>query len=1134
MTSNLNASLDYQKYFEDLKSKLNILYEVAEKAKSKGIDPKNIVEPKITLDIAERVEQLVGPHGIEERIRELEHLDRREAAFKIAEEIVEGNFGKFELEKAADQAIRTALAILTEGVTIAPIEGIPRIKVKENLDKTKYLSVYFAGPIRPAGGTAQALTLVIADFVRQRLGLDRFKPSEEVVKRFVEEVRIYERQVRRFQYHVTDSDLEFAIKNLPVEATGVGTEKIEVSSFRNVQGIETNRVRGGALIVVVDGVIGRARKLLGICQECHLEGWDWLGKIEKMNSESDSTVGFMEEIIVGRPVFSFPKKVGGFRLRYGRARTTGLAAVGIHPASMIILNKFLTTGVQLRTEFPGKSAVITPVDSIEPPTVRLRDGSVVRVDSIECAERLLKMVDRILYLGDILINAGDFIQNNKPLPPSGYDENQWVLDLREAIEETGLKTFSESTGLSQEKMRIFLEDANCYPTPREALAISLKGVPIHPKYNYHWSQISKDELIRLRNNLMRNWPTSEPYIVKLDLKDKELLENLLIPHRVTEEGIVFEEAGVILEKLLGLTDPKASLEGETPLEMLKKISGIIVRDKSPTFVGARMGRPEKSRVRMLSPYVHVLFPIENAGGSQRDIIKAINGNVYVEINDRSCPKCGRRVFSVKCPECGVEAKTYFTCPRCGRNIEGDFCQNCKVKALPYRNVKINVHELLNEAQRIIGGELPEKIKCVKRLMNAKRMPEPLIKGLLRARYDLSVFKDGTIRFDITDAPLTHFKPSEIGVQIDKLKSLGYLKDINSAPLESPDQILELKIQDVILPEGCGDYLVKISKFIDDLLSKVYGLPAYYRIDNRIGLVGHLIMGLAPHTSAAVVGRLIGYTKNRVCYAHPLWHAAKRRNCDGDEDAILLGLDPLLNFSEDYLPEQIGGMMDAPLFIISIVNPREVDKEAHNLDVSQYYPKKFYDLSLKSANPSEYSPLMDTIGRRLGNESQFEGYKYTVNCSDINLGSHQGAYTSLKTMLEKLESQLDLSERLRSVDVKTVALRILNSHFMKDIVGNLTAFTNQGFRCIKCNQRYRRPPLKGRCLRCGGSIALTVHKGGIEKYLETALKLVKKYDLGNYYDQRLQIVKSEIASIFKIEAEEPPKKRRVDLTDFIRG
>jgi len=197
-------STEYQRYFSELQDKLNRLYEMAKQARGKGLDPSLTPEPEITQDIAERIEKLIGPPGIGERIRELEAMDRHEMAFKVAEDIVYGRFGKLEREKAADQSIRTALAIMTEGVTIAPIQGIPEIRIKRNPDRSQYLAVYFAGPIRPAGGTAQALTLVVADFVRRRLGLDRYRPSEEAVKRFVEEVRLYERRVRRFQYHVTD------------------------------------------------------------------------------------------------------------------------------------------------------------------------------------------------------------------------------------------------------------------------------------------------------------------------------------------------------------------------------------------------------------------------------------------------------------------------------------------------------------------------------------------------------------------------------------------------------------------------------------------------------------------------------------------------------------------------------------------------------------------------------------------------------------------------------------------------------------------------------------------------------------------------------------------------------------------
>ena len=266
-------------YFDELEAKLAKLYEIAGAARAKGLDASREVEAQITHDIAERVEKMLGPPGLTARMRELEGMDRREMAFKIAEEITLGRFGSFEKQQAADQAIRTALAIMTEGVTVAPIEGLPKIVIKVNPDRTQYLSLYFAGPIRPAGGTAQAMTLVVADHVRKKLGLEKFQPSENQVQRFVEEVRLYERTVRRFQYHVTDEDLEAAIRQIPVEATGVATDQFEVSNYRDVAGIETNRLRGGALIVVVDGVVGRARKLHGACDKLGVTGWEWLLKM---------------------------------------------------------------------------------------------------------------------------------------------------------------------------------------------------------------------------------------------------------------------------------------------------------------------------------------------------------------------------------------------------------------------------------------------------------------------------------------------------------------------------------------------------------------------------------------------------------------------------------------------------------------------------------------------------------------------------------------------------------------------------------------------------------------------------------------------------------------------------------------
>ena len=120
------------------------------------------------------------------------------------------------------------------------------------------------------------------------------------------------------------------------------------------------------------------------------------------------------------------------------------------------------------------------------------------------------------------------------------------------------------------------------------------------------------------------------------------------------------------------------------------------------------------------------------------------------------------------------------------------------------------------------------------------------------------------------------------------------------------------MQDIIIPVESAKYLVNVSKFIDEELVKLYGLEPFYNVSSLEGLIGHLIVGLAPHTSVGIIGRIIGFTDSQVCLASPIWHSAKRRDCDGDADSIMLLMDAFLNFSYSFLPNKIGGLMDAPL------------------------------------------------------------------------------------------------------------------------------------------------------------------------------------------------------------------------------
>jgi DNA polymerase II large subunit len=1130
-------SKEYKQYSASLEKNLESIYAVARKAREKGLDPALVPEPEVAKDLAELVEGLVGPFGVAESIRDLaDKMSREELTFKITEQIINGNFGAMDAHETAEQAMRTALAILTEGITAAPIQGIAKVEIKTNPDRTKYLAIYYAGPIRSAGGTEQALTIIVGDYIRRLLKLDRYKATEDEVARFIEEVRLFERSIARFQYHISDEELRRAIQNIPVEVTGTESDPVEVSSFRNLPRIETNHVRGGALRVVNDGIVGRASKVLTTIEKLQISGWEWLGSLKEFSKKKKA--GFMEDVIAGRPIFSFPSRTGGFRLRYGRARNTGLAAVGIHPATMLVVQKFLAAGTQLRLEGPGKGGIVVPVDSIEPPVVRLKTGSVVRV-TLQNFKPLEKMVDKILFLGDILIGFGDFLYTNKPLRPSGYTEEWWHEELVAALEQKfggDLKAAAEAVGVSASVFEELLADPfKNKPNVKEAVALSsVLGVPLHPFFTFFWENISLEEFGALRNWLLTSEIKEENTVVQeiVGLKDKEIkniLEELCIPHQIIANKIkLVDDEAHAFAFCLGLKVPDSQVDSSgSVFEAIKKFTGIPVRQKAPSFVGARMGRPEKAKQREMKPLVHVLFPVGLAGGSRRNLSEASNkGKIEVDLVRRRCLKCNEITFRIRCPNCGSETVLEKFCPQCGRNLKEDTCPVCKTSTRSYARQQVNIRALMTSACRNLGLPMLKLVKGVKGMTNETKTPEILEKGILRAKHGLSIFKDGTIRFDVTNAPLTHFKPKEIGVSVEQLRKNDYLHDHEGNPLTEPDQICELKLQDVIIPQKCAEYFVHVANFLDELLEKVYELPPYYNIKKASDLIGRIVVGLAPHTSVGIVGRIIGFTPLNVCYAHPIWHSAKRRDCDGDEDALMLALDTILNFSKVYLPSQIGGIMDAPLLIIPIVNPAEVQRQAHEVDVAGKYPASFYEKTLQKAEPRQLNSLIDTVEHRLNTAAQFEGYKYTVPVSDVNMGNPESIYKKLGKMTDKLHSQLILAEKIKAVDADIVAKKVLTTHFVRDIAGNLRAFTTQKFRCKACNKKFRRLPLLGKCPACGGELTLTVYRGGIEKYLPEALKLVKKYGLSEYYAQRLSIVEEEIVTLF-----EGKKPRQISLAAF---
>ena len=1173
--------MDQKEYIRKIEAIVQKEVEIAKAARSVGVEMTSSPEIYIAKDLADKVEGLIEFKGIAKVIRELEKetKNEEEIAFKLVDKVVSlSDLEKEGKEKVADTAVRAALAFLTQGSVAAPLEGIAKIKILKNPDDSEYLSVYYAGPIRAAGGTAEAISVVVADYTRKALGLSKYKPTLSEIGRYVEEINWYNRR-QHLQYLPTKEEIETIVKNVPVCIDGEPTEDYEVSNYRNLGRVETNRVRGGMCLVLAEGIAQKAPKLLKRLkpiQEKYGLDWSWLegllvkraskkkpGIQKKLSNLIESempeefqnsfeknllTIGeftnlvkagsidimedyieeepqakgsdkFLREVPAGRPVFSYPRRKGGFNLRYGRTRASGYAAVAMNPATMHLLDDFIAIGTQIRLELPGKAGIVTPCDGLNGPTVLLKDGSVLQVDSYEDAKKIKNNVIRIISLGDILISAGDFFENNQQFLPSSYCEEWWAKQVKEAIKEK-----KPDTKLILKISRYLKRP---FPKPNIEIAIKISNelnVPLHPKYTFYWNRISNSQLNDLVNALKNSEISENEIKIENDKNVKEILEEICVFHSIKNSKIVISEHANALLTSIGRPEKSwgeilkiiSESRSRKALKTINKLSNIEIKDRAPTTIGARMGRPEKARPRKMVPAPHVLFPTGEKKGRVRNLAKLYEENKTIkpEIALFKCEKCNRYDIYPKCSVCGSKTKLLRFCPNCKIVTESKTCSRCGRKTVTYSTREINIHDLVEAASKKLGMGVPAEIKGILGMSSKNKVPEAIEKGFLRAKQDIYAFKDGTIRHDATDAPITHFKPKEIGTSIETLKKLGYSIDIYGNPLESDDQVLELKPQDIIVSsygeESAVNYLLKTSKFVDELLVKYYGLKSYYNAKKFEDLVGHLVIALAPHTSTGIIGRIIGSTKAKVCFAHPCFHDAKRRDCDGDEDAIMLLLDALINFSKVFLPDKRGGRMDAPLVITTKLNPLEIDDEVYDIDIVRDYPLSFYEKTEKKADPNEVNLL--TFGDTIYGDDPFSGWSFTHDVSDINNAPISNTYTEGE-MIEKLKRQLRLAEIIDAVDVKDVAEKIIKTHFLPDIKGNLRTFSKQKVRCTKCNAKYRRPPLSGRCLKCGGKLTFTVHRGTIEKYLSVTKEMIQKYNLSPYIAQQINLLESNITSLF---------------------
>ncbi len=1263
--NNMKYSEDMKKYFDKIESDVKSEYDFAMKARKKGYDPEEQVSIKLAKNMVERVEGLISSEipqiigsGMIDRINELEkeygRLDWR-VSLKIAEEVAKEKFCEFEdLKSAIEAGIRVGFAYHTLGIVAAPLEGFVGINIKDRNDEGQYLEMNYAGPVRGAGGTAASFSVMLGDYVRKKLGLKKYDPTEREVNRYVTELFDYDDRITSLQYRPESEEAKFFYSNLPVEISGDFNKSVEVSNYKDLKRVESNGIRSG-MCLVFSMLCLKSKKLWRRIddwgRDFDMENWLFLEEFLKLQKKLHATdsnkkskkksddqkeikidnkfeniyeiknniylndnphkeldfkdksdekefycgkiptpdTTFITDLVAGRPIYSHPGRIGGFRLRYGRSRTSGFSSASIHPAYQVLSDDSIAIGTQLKVERPGKAAGITSVSTVEPPTVLLEDGDVVKVRTYEEAKKIKNKVKKILFLGDMLLNYGDFFENGQPLVPSGYCEEQYALELeKKLIEKFNIKEdvsekkyyqrreiyedkkdkiskliesklndkkeeltkYKDSFKSFNESFESTFNDINKKSDELSNLIIDLIIEPTKTKINFYnsflisfifnlpmfsefinyWSAITSDGVEKLFNYFNSKATIKkdlDKIIIPYDEKIKEILEKIGLEHKkqFEEKIIISKENAYSIYFQLGLfNDLKLpNVKRSTGIGTINLISLFTIRDKCGTFVGARMGRPEKAKMRKLKGSPHSLFPVGEEGGRMRSMNAAYEEKkAHVNMALYKCEDCDKTVSLSRCPYCNKKTKKLYNCSQCGIIDE-----ECDHEPKRYSRRDVPIKEIMDKLKFKHNTRIPDLVKGVRGTSNKDHIAEHPVKGFLRSSYNLCVNKDGTIRYDMSELPVTHFKPKEIGTSIEKLKELGYKKDIYGNEIKDEEQILELKPQDLLIPSLDNSFIksakkvfFNIANFLDSLLENLYEMEPYYNLEEPKDLVGHYVLALAPHTSAASVARIIGFTETQGFFAHPMMHAGLRRDCDGDEGAILLLMDAFLNFSQKYLPDRRGARtMDAPLVLTSILDPSEVDEMFFNLDPVDRYPIGFYKKAFDGVHSAEVD-MIEIMEKRLGTPKQYEDLYFTHDTDDLNAGVSVSSYKTLPDMAKKLKMQLGIGVKNRAVDSEDVAKLTIEKHFIRDIKGNLRKFSMQEFRCGSCNKKFRRVPLNGngKCDVCGGNIIYTISEGSVIKYLDYSLDMVNEYPVPEYLKQTINLLNSRIESVFGKEEE----------------
>lgn len=1071
---------EYDIYFSSLQKVLKSTVYAANEAKAKKKDPMDKIEVHFCHNIFDKIEKIIGFEGLSS---ELEFAYKKTNKWFIIALIIARNIVTKKIKslhnlnenQTLTLALQTTLVILSRGLITIPTESIPNVEINR---RTRHLTVYFSNTIRYAPGEVIGLVILIADYLRKKLYLKKFHMTEDVYGRYLEEILLFLGE-NNTQLTLNLELIKNTIGNIGIEISGESYTNKEVVNYRNLPNIP-NLIRPG-MCVAIQRFLERLSEVSRIRKDSGIPDWSWIDTINPKDIIKHKMEFSPSSCKINQPLIAPTNTNSGFRLRYGRARNIGLGTVGINPATIFLL-KIASPGTQIMLDSINRPLTISQVSTIQGPLVELISGEIRRINTIKEAKSILNQVSAIIDLGDVLLNPEDVAYAEK-MEVNSWTEDLWLNKINGNLTQSNLslKVFAEENSLDFNQLSRIIENPNRYiPSFDLALNISnILNISLHPAYIANWDLISFKEFV----GLIEQIEITNNSFIKKKKEIQGILKKLQFPFTFKDNNIQLDLHHDLLVYIIKHKSEILAEKTDNNLErILKKFLPTPTFANIPRRLGMKIIKPEKNSTKKTSPSSHCLFPVGFFGGSKRDLIKAAkSSDLKLQLPYYYCPECKIEIFVPFCPQCKKPAKQQY---RCSNNHLCELKQECDIcgsYSRAYGSQNIDLDSIIKSSLKRMKIETIKKIKGVSYLKNETKIPENISKGILRSINDLYVFKDGTTRFDVTNEPLTHFKPKEFNISLKLLSELGYTHDINGKNIESTNQIIELFPFDIIIDKNCKDFLIKLSKFLDDELTLLYKENVFFgSSNNKQNILGSLIVGINPTSQIGTIGRIIGFSNTNITYANPIWYLLKGRNCNGDVDSLTFLLDILLNYSQAYLPPIRGGIMDTS-HIIQI--PRKLD-ELNELTRVDYIPicTDFYSRLNKRPKKDELFHVNTPI-----NEIN---YSYTHQIESLN--DNFNNLLNGKSSIEKIEPYLSLIKKIPEIDEEEILNAILKNNYLKKMTNSLKKYFVQPFKCRRCQTNFRRIPLSNQCPSCNGTDSIVItRQATFSLRLFNSIKLIEK-------------------------------------------